>query len=527
MQEPFDWMRFGDDAPGARASSVKPSTISADEDVPIFLREDAGMGSVGASHATAASACADLGAKDGMPGFLAGYPAADVSPGLGGGVSSAGSAVWDGALQQQQRSSSAALLGEPGSAGQEQATPSAALYAAHPSAAVLHFTGDSGRAWTALHRVRILGKGNYGCATLYSLKDTASSAVTPTDAVVVKDINMQTMPSPTEGVPAVQNELKVLRAVQGHPNLVQYVDALVDTRPPGYPMSFIVMEYCAGGDLAAVMNGCHPASAGVVSSPRSTTLPTATAATAAGLDQLAEPFVASLFIQVAVALQSLHTEYGILHRDVKPHNIFLLEDGVTVRLGDFGISTQLDRVGDTAKGACGSPYYMAPELLEERAYGAAADVWSLGVVFYQLMARQLPFTAASAAELRSLVCRGRCTPLHELHNEATSRYSRQFKELVSSLLTVDPAARPTLRRVLRHKLVREYLKYVPASVLTAKKPQSPARASPTGAGPSSSSPTLSADGLYAGVFGSDVVEQAVAQAVHAGVHPIVYRVRSA
>ncbi|KAG5487933.1 hypothetical protein LSCM1_08248 [Leishmania martiniquensis] len=521
MQEPFDWMRFGDDTLGARESNAKPSFIGIDEDVPVFLREDAGMVSVGTAHATAAPGCAGCGMGNGMPAFLEGYRAADAPSGLGGGLSSAAAPARDDAGQQQQQPmAGAAVWAETASAVPAQSTPSAALYADRPSAAVLRFTGDSGHMWAALYRVRILGKGNYGCATLYSLRGPASGAVAPADAVVVKDVDMQTMVNPAEEMAALQTELQVLRAVRGHPNLVQYVDAVFDARPPTCPMSFILMEYCAGGDLAGLRDGCSAGSAGVASYHESST------AAAAGPQHLTEPFVASLFIQAAVALQSLHTEYGVLHRDVKPQNIFLLEDGVTVRLGDFGISVQLGRVGDTAKEACGSPFYMAPELFEERAYGAAADVWSLGVVFYELMALQLPFTAASAAELRSLVCRGRCTPLHELHNESTARYSRQFKELVNSLLTVDPAARPTLRRVLRHKCVRENLKYVPASVLTAKKPQPPARASPTGARPSSSSPVLGEDGLYAGVFGRDVVEQAVAQAVHAGVRPIVNRVRS-
>ncbi|CAJ1015671.1 Protein kinase domain/Protein tyrosine kinase/Kinase-like/Fungal protein kinase, putative [Leishmania lindenbergi] len=528
MGERLEWMAFGDNVSDSQASGGKTNLISAEEDVPIFLREDAGTGRAGTSHGTAAPGSADLDARDGTPAFLLGYPAAGESPSLSGGFTSAGSPMWDGTPQQRQFASPAAL-GHSGGAGQVPATSSAALYADQPSAAVLQFTGDSGRTWGGLHRVRILGKGNYGCATLYSMKDDFSGGVSPTHAVVVKDINMQTMLNPSEEILAVRNELKVLRTVLGHPNLVQYVDALFDARPPNCPVSFIMMEYCAGGDLAAVMAGCSGGSVAsdeALSSPVSTPLCATTAATAAGLGHLTEPHVTSLFIQVAVALQSLHTEYGILHRDVKPHNIFLLEDGMTVRLGDFGISTQLDRVGDRAKEACGSPYYMAPELLEERAYGAAADVWSLGVVFYQLMARQLPFTATSAAELRSLVCRGRCTPLHELHNEATSRYSQQFRELVSSLLTVDAAARPTLRRVLRHKHVRECLKYVPVSVLTAKKPQPPARVSCSSAMPSSLPRPLSADGLYAGVFGADAVERAVSHAVHAGVHPIVNRVHS-
>ncbi|GET85462.1 protein kinase, putative [Leishmania tarentolae] len=529
MEERFDWMSFGDDATGAPVSSLASPFTGTGEEVPIFLREDAGVARAWTSPATTVPGSTAVGTGYGAPAFLSECPAADVAPSLSGELLSGGSSMLENSLRQQQRSASTAALGCPGGAGRAPSVPSTALYADQPCAAVLHFTGDSGRSWGALHRVRILGKGNYGCATLYTMKDPASGAVEAAHAVVVKDINMQTMLNPAEEIQAVQNELKVLRTVLGHPNLVQYVDALFDTRPPTYPTSFIMMEYCAGGDLAAVMDGRRPDCATMSGTPLSQgsiSFPTTPSTMVVGPDTLTEPYVASLFVQVAVALQSLHTEYGILHRDVKPHNIFLLEDGITVRLGDFGISTQLNRVGDTAKEACGSPYYMAPELFEERAYGAAADVWSLGVVFYQLMARRLPFMAASAVELRSLVCRGRCTPLHDLQDEATSRYSRQFKELVNSLLTVDAAARPTLRRVLRHKYVRESLKYVPMSVLTAKKPLLPAQVPSAGAMSLSSSPKLSTDGLYASLFGSDVVEQAVQQAVHAGVCPVVNRVHS-
>lgn len=534
MEEKFDWMTFGDDAgPGMRSAPHAGSGGGAhgdgdDEDVPIFLREEAGAGRAGGRGLHHDSGT--------TPAFLAGYPTPDSAVSAPGGVGHAATAAaspataWDGAQRQRGTADIAAAAG----------AAAGAFYADQPSAAVLAFTGDSGRAWTGLQRVRILGKGNYGCATLYAMGGAGGGDhvrdidVDPRHAVVVKDINMQTMLNPTEEVAAVQSELRVLRTVLGHPNLVQYVDGLFDSRPASYPLSFIMMEYCAGGDLAAVMEGRGSGGSAATASPLSAAASGAGTASPASQtsavasprplsDPLAEPIVAALFIQTAVALQALHTEYGILHRDVKPHNIFLLEDGLTVRLGDFGIATQLGRVGDTAKEACGSPYYMAPELFEERAYGAAADVWSLGVVFYQLIARVLPFNAASAADLRTLVCRGRFTPLQELGATASpsaAGYSRELKELVSSLLTVDAAARPTLRRVLRHKYVKEYLKYVPATVLTAQRPDTmagrPSSACPGGAAAGS--------GVYASVFGADLVAEAVAQAVYGGVSPIVNRI---
>jgi serine/threonine protein kinase len=480
----------GDHLTHPSAGSNPYPSSETNDGIPLFLREDAAVlqGAGGGGGAP--------------PAFLSGMPGADESTGRDASltVDTATDAVRNG----------------PGGC--------AVMYADQPSAALLEFTGDSGEAW-ALHRVRILGKGNYGCATLYSLDATVAEQPTARRAVVVKDINVQTMLNPTEDMAAVQNELRVLRSAVGHPNLVQYVDALFDARPVSYPMCFLMMEYAAGGDLAALLER-------------------SSITTAAASPALAEDRVAAYFIQTAVALYSLHTEHSVLHRDVKPHNIFLLEDGVTVRLGDFGIATQLDRVGEKAKEACGSPYFMAPEIFEEKSYDSAADVWSLGVVFYQLLARQLPFVASSVAALGTLVRRGQFVRLSDASVPSTtaavssssttthggtagvaaaSVYSRELRELIDSLLTVDPAARPTLRRVLRSRYVREHLRCVPASILQAKKPVLMPSSS-RGTSTAVAAPRFAAESLYETLFGADVVADAVAHALFPGVLPVVNRI---
>ena len=84
---------------------------------------------------------------------------------------------------------------------------------------------------------------------------------------------------------------------------------------------------------------------------------------------------------------------GIVHRDLKPENILLSNDGpdATVKLADFGFAKRLDtdkdgaRVADSLMTACGSPSYVAPEILSGRSYGSAVDCWSLGVITYILL----------------------------------------------------------------------------------------------------------------------------------------------
>ncbi|KPA74914.1 putative protein kinase [Leptomonas pyrrhocoris] len=566
MSKP-DWMNFEDSANGAVVQPTTDTAATADtvaslaghndaadsrsalhgvgeEDLPLFLRDDA----------TAFHVPPDGTASSGTPAFLS-----DMSRHHTDAQAGEGESEMDGGKNTRRvgagGGAGSGALRRPGTADDKSVSSSTVMYADQPSAALLHFTGDSGDAWS-LHRVRILGKGNYGCATLYSLDEetagsspssSSASSPSPRRSVVVKDINVQTMLNPREDMSAVQNELRVLRSVAGHPNLVQYVDALFDARPENYPMCFILMEYAAGGDLAALMERCSTTAAAAASSPTTTANTTAIASFASdllrhggdgGTTMISEDHVAAYLIQTAVALHSLHTEYGVLHRDVKPHNIFLLEDGVTVRLGDFGISMQLGRVGEKAKEACGSPYFMAPEIFEEKPYDAAADVWSLGVVFYQLLTRQLPFVAASVAALGPLVRRGQFARLSDASSEAAAAvsaaaYSKELRELVDSLLTVEPAARPTLRRVLRSRYVRDHLRCVPLSVLQAKRPVVARATGPavlprdgaagTGTGTATVAPQFTEESLYASVFGAEAVAAAVAHASFAGVSPIVSR----
>lgn len=374
----------------------------------------------------------DSDAKDDLPDFLKG--------GAGHGSSSGGGAP-PSFLDDFTKDVGAPAPGAASPvAGSRPSTaldgPAAATATVLSSAEQLDFVGDQQHHWR-LQRQRILGKGNFGCATLYGWSAPQHGDGALPSQVVVKDINIQTMQQREEEMKGVETEVRVLRCAVGHPGLVQFLDF---HHASAALMMYLVLEYCGGGDLGdAIETARHDRR------------------------PLEEDFIASMLIQVMAGLNYLHTEQRVLHRDMKPQNVFLLADGVTARIGDFGIATFLDQVGGQAKEACGSYYYMAPEVCEERAYGGGADVWSAGVMLYELIALERPFEASSIPALAQLVTKGKCVPLPE--RRELGRYSKELKDLVQSMLTVSDAARPTIRRILRSRYVREHLFCVPAAVL--------------------------------------------------------------
>lgn len=81
---------------------------------------------------------------------------------------------------------------------------------------------------------------------------------------------------------------------------------------------------------------------------------------------------------------------GIMHRDLKPENMFLVNDEL-LKLGDFGVSKEIDAQINLTKTMCGTPNYMAPEVCKGIKYGYQADMWALGCAFYEIMCFRPPF----------------------------------------------------------------------------------------------------------------------------------------
>lgn len=143
--------------------------------------------------------------------------------------------------------------------------------------------------------------------------------------------------------------------------------------------------------------------------------------------------ILGIFRQVLMALGDIHAA-GIVHRDLKPHNIMFRNDG-SVALVDFGIAKIMGEPGMTLQGTLlGTPTYMSPEAITGGVVSARSDLYSAGIMLYQMLAKTAPFQGSSAQEI---LHQHVYTPVPPL-----PRSQDDFQELVDVLLAKDPDARP-------------------------------------------------------------------------------------
>jgi serine/threonine protein kinase len=135
-------------------------------------------------------------------------------------------------------------------------------------------------------------------------------------------------------------------------------------------------------------------------------------------------------------------KYNIMHRDMKPDNIFF-HNGV-IKLGDFGFCKNLNSADEMTKTMLGSPIYMAPEVLKGEIYSNKADIWSLGVVLYEMIYGMCPFQSNSIANLIEVL------NSKELHFPGP--ISPFLKTLISRMLTKDPVRRISWMELFQIKI---------------------------------------------------------------------------
>ncbi|KAK0201632.1 kinase-like domain-containing protein [Desarmillaria ectypa] len=232
-------------------------------------------------------------------------------------------------------------------------------------------------------------------------------------------------------------EVNILKDLH-HDHIVRYHDRYVD-RDAG--ILYILMEYCGGGDLSNIIKQALKHNR-----------------------PIPEDTIWNYFMQILLALHHCHhpnaNGHGrsgstgsmdgdkerraqILHRDLKPDNVFLDESGA-VKLGDFGLSKALAQAS-FANTYVGTPYYMSPELMQEKAYDSKSDIWSLGCLIYELCALKPPFHEAKThSELSILIRNGRVPPLPK-------GYSQSLTGIIKAMLSLNPAMRPSAAQLLQHE----------------------------------------------------------------------------
>ncbi|KAF7055995.1 hypothetical protein CFC21_063458 [Triticum aestivum] len=242
----------------------------------------------------------------------------------------------------------------------------------------------------------------------------------PTGArVAVKEIDRRRVDDHVRR--GILQEMSILGSLS-HPNILR----LINTIETGEKL-FLVLEYCDGGDLEAYRQ-TH-------GGPR---------------NRLPEATARDFTRQLAEGLKVLRGE-RIVHRDLKPQNLLLSADGdaITLKIGDFGFARSLMHE-NLAATFCGSPYYMAPEIWRGDKYDAKADLWSVGVILFQLVTGELPFLGENRVELREKVLSssGLSFPPDmeaDLHPE--------FIDLCRRLICLDPAERMPFEEFFNHNFL--------------------------------------------------------------------------
>ncbi|KAJ2714606.1 Calcium/calmodulin-dependent protein kinase type I, partial [Coemansia spiralis] len=219
----------------------------------------------------------------------------------------------------------------------------------------------------------------------------------------------------------VQNEIAVLKQLsRKHPNLLALVDYFYTPRN-----TYLITELCEGGELFEYI---HRRSS------------------------LGEAEAAHVVRQIVEGVAFLHAN-GIMHRDLKTENCLVRTDEsgapVSVAIADFGMAHQAPEDGGRiVTNVCGTPGYMAPEMIQRLGHGKPVDMWAVGVIAYFALSGSNPFQRHNrAAEFQAIVAGAyEFAPAHRW-----AGVSSAARDFISSLLVIDPACRMTAQQALEHR----------------------------------------------------------------------------
>lgn len=170
---------------------------------------------------------------------------------------------------------------------------------------------------------------------------------------------------------------------------------------------------------------------------------------------ITEPETRYFMNQILLGVKYLH-ENKIIHRDLKLGNIFL-NDEMEIKLGDFGLATKENFDGERKRTLCGTPNYIAPEVLTKKGHSYEVDIWSIGCILFTLLVGKPPFETQTLKETYKRI------RANEYH--VPSRIGLQAKNLIRQLLQDDPLKRPNVVKILEDDFITQG--YMPSRLPTS------------------------------------------------------------
>ncbi|CAD8062004.1 unnamed protein product [Paramecium sonneborni] len=215
------------------------------------------------------------------------------------------------------------------------------------------------------------------------------------------------------------NKFKTFQKLQ-HPNILKLREVNMTTEGK----IFIIMEYADRGPLGEIINKQNG-------------------------KQFSENQILDWFTQICLAVKYIH-DHNILHQDLKSHKFYVTKNNC-IKLGHFQTAKVLSHSQEKINDFVGTPYYIPPEMIEQKPYSLSADIWTLGIVFYELCMLQTPFQADSLHFLLLKICKG-------VFNNISPNYSTDLNNIIKQLLKCNPDQRPTINQILKFPLISKRVK---------------------------------------------------------------------
>ena len=257
-----------------------------------------------------------------------------------------------------------------------------------------------------------IGEGSYG--TVFKVSDPSN----PSIPLVLKRISLQGLSQKERN--DFKLEAEILSKLDSK-YIVKYYTSFELNNDLN-----IIMEFCNNGDLNQFIEKKKQAK-----------------------QPLNEDFIWEIFLKILIGLGYLHKK-NILHRDLKTLNIFLT-NLLEIKIGDMGVAKILSK-NSFARTFVGTPYYLSPEICENKPYNTKSDVWSLGCILYELCTFKHPFNANSQGALILKIIRAN---YDEIKNE---NCSEDLKNVIKLMLIKDEFARPSVFDLCCNKIIEEKLK---------------------------------------------------------------------